>query len=55
MVAKAFGSPLSQQGVCGRHGEEEIRVTQGELAEFPGGTGISDPISSRGEVGSEAL
>ena len=41
------------QGVCGRHGTEEQRVTSGELVRFPGGTGISDPISES-EVGSEA-
>jgi hypothetical protein len=33
------------QGVCGRHGTEEQRVTSGELARFSGGTEISDPIS----------
>jgi hypothetical protein len=33
------------QGVCGRHGTEEQRVTSGELAWFSGGTEISDPIS----------
>ena len=27
------------QGVCGQHGTEEQRVTSGELAESPGGTG----------------
>src|SRR6266436_5925731 len=42
------------QGVCGRHGTEEQRVTSGELAESPGGTGVSGPIS-RGEVASDAL
>jgi len=41
------------QGVCGRHGTEEQRVTSGGLVRFPGGTGISDPISES-EVGSEA-
>ena len=41
------------QGVCGRHGTEELSVTPGELARFPGGTGISNPISES-EVGSEA-
>ena len=38
-------SPTLHQGVCGQHGTEEQRVTSGELAEFPGGTGISGPIS----------
>jgi len=33
------------QGVCGRHGAEDQSVTPGGLARFPGGTGISDPIS----------
>ena len=33
------------QGVCGRHGTEERRVTSGELAKFAGGTAISEPIS----------
>jgi len=42
------------QGVCGRHGTEEQRVTSGELTESPGGTGVSGPIS-RGEVASDAL
>ena len=42
------------QGVCGRHGTEEQRVTSGELAEPPGGTGVSGPISAS-EVASEAL
>jgi hypothetical protein len=34
------------QGVCGRHGTEEQRVTSGGLAESPGGTGVSKPISA---------
>jgi hypothetical protein len=42
------------QGVCGQHGTEEPRVTSGELAESPGDTGVSEPISTS-EVGSEAL
>jgi hypothetical protein len=33
------------QGVCGRHGTEDQIVTPGGLVRFPGGTGISDPIS----------
>src|SRR6516225_12153096 len=41
------------QGVCGRHGTEEQRVTSGGLAESPGGTGVSGPISES-EVASEA-
>jgi len=45
MEAKAFLILPSNQGVCGRHGTEDLDVTPGELAEFLGGTGISDPIS----------
>src|SRR6266702_2562158 len=41
------------QGVCGRHGTEEQRVTSGGLAESPGGTGVSEPISGS-ERASEA-
>src|SRR5437667_2843728 len=33
------------QGACGRHGTEEQGVTSGGLAESPGGTGVSEPIS----------
>ena len=35
----------SYQGVCGRHGTEDLDVTPGGLVVFSGGTGISDPIS----------
>src|SRR5215471_12062682 len=42
------------QGVCGRHGREEQRVTSGELAESLGGTGVSGPISES-EAASDAL
>ncbi len=35
----------SHQGVCGRHGTEDLDVTPGGLVAFPDGTGISDPIS----------
>jgi len=31
MEAKALGSTPSHHGVCGRHGGEEARVTQGDL------------------------
>src|ERR1700746_600617 len=41
------------QGVCGRHGTEEQRVTSGGLAESPGGTGVSRPISES-EAASDA-
>ena len=54
MGAKALLIHPSYQGVCGRHGTEDLGVTPGELARFPGGTGISDPIREN-EVGSEAL
>ena len=42
------------QGVCGWHGTEEQRVTSGGLAESPGGTGVSRPISGS-EVACDAL
>src|SRR5580704_6790232 len=42
------------QGVCGRHGTEERRVTSGGLAESAGGSGVSRPISES-EVASDAL
>src|SRR5215468_4724267 len=42
------------QGDCGRHGTEEQHVTSGELAESPGGTGVSGPISVS-EGASDAL
>jgi hypothetical protein len=54
MEAKALLIHPSYQGVCGRHGTEDLDVTPGELARFPGGTGISDPIREN-EMGSEAL
>ena len=47
-------SPHFHQGVCGRHGTEEQRVTSGGLTESPGGTGVSGPISES-EVVSNAL
>ena len=40
------------QGVCGRHGTEDLDVTPGGLIRFPSGVGISDPISAS-EVGSD--
>jgi len=42
------------QGVCGRHGTEEQRVTSGELTESPVGIGVSGPISAS-EMASDAL
>jgi len=47
-------SPHFHQGVCGRHGTEEERVTSGGLAGSPGGTGVSGPISES-EMASHAL
>ena len=47
MGAKARLTHPSNQGVCGRHGTEDPEVTPGELAEFPGGTGISQPYKSK--------
>ena len=41
------------QGVCGRHGTEEQRVTSGGLTESLGGTGVSGPISAS-EMASDA-
>ena len=38
------------QGVCGRHGTEEQRVTSGGLAESLGGTRVSRPISESERV-----
>lgn len=35
------------QGVCGRHGTEELHVTSGGLAESAAGTAVSEPISLR--------
>ena len=35
----------SYQGVCGRHGTEDLDVTPGGLTSFPGGAGITAPIS----------
>ena len=37
----------SYQGVCERHGTEDLDVTPGGLVTFPGGTGITDPISRK--------
>ncbi len=41
------------QGVCGRHGTEDLDVTPGGLIRFPSGVGISNPISVS-EMGSDA-
>ena len=37
----------SHQGVCERHGTEDLDVTPGGLVVFPGGAGITDPISRK--------
>src|ERR1700745_3898119 len=42
------------QGVCGRHGTEDLSVTPGELSGSSGGTEGGDPISAS-EVGSGVL
>src|SRR6516164_2236382 len=42
------------QGVCGRHGTEDLNVTPGGLSGSSGGTEGSDPISAS-EVGSGVL
>ena len=47
MGAKALLIHPPYQGVCGRHGTEDQDVTPGGLVRFPGGTGISDPISRK--------
>jgi hypothetical protein len=33
IATKAFGSNPSHQGVCDRHGKEDLYVTPGELSE----------------------
>jgi len=55
MEAKAFLIHPPYQGVCGLHGREDQCVTPGGLMRFPGGSGISDPISLQSEVGSDAV
>ena len=35
----------SNQGVCERHGAEDLDVTPGGLVAFPRGSGITEPIS----------
>ena len=47
MAAKAQLTHPSHQGVCGRHGTEDLGVTPGDLMRFPDGTGISAPISRK--------
>ena len=45
MTAKAFLPTRRTQGVCERHGTEDLDVTPGGLVVFPGGAGTTDPIS----------
>jgi hypothetical protein len=52
MEAKAFGSTPSYQGVCGRHGGEEARVTQGGLVSSKRQAGSGSAWSHR-EVGAD--
>jgi len=54
MEAKAFLIHPPHQGVCGRHGTEDLGVTPGGLLGSSGDTEGSDPISVS-EVGSGAL
>jgi hypothetical protein len=54
MEAKAFLIHPPHQGVCGRHGTEDLSVTPGGLSGSSGGTEGSDPISAS-EVGSGVL
>ena len=35
----------SRRGVCERRGTEDLDVTPGGLGVFPGGSGITDPMS----------
>ena len=51
---KAFSFTHRTKVFAERHGTEEQRVTSGELAESPGDTGVSEPIS-KSEVVSDAL
>jgi len=52
MEAKAILIHPSYQGVCGRHGAEDLGVTPGGLTEFLRRDRVSDPISAS-EVGSD--
>ena len=54
METKALLIRPPHQGVCGRHGTEERCVTSGELAQFAGGTAISEPISESEKVSDAA-
>jgi hypothetical protein len=54
MEAKALLIHPRYQGVCGRHGREDLDVTPGDLVRFPKGIGISAPYKPKGEVGRDA-
>lgn len=45
---------LSYQGVCRRHDAEDLCVTPGELNVYLDGNKISDSISNKSEMRSEA-
>jgi hypothetical protein len=54
MEAKAYLIHPSYQGICGWHGTEDLSVTPGELVVFLGSSRISNPISGKSEMGSDA-
>ena len=45
----------SYQGVCGRHGTEDLDVTPGGLATFPGWHRDNGPYKLRDEMGKDAV
>jgi hypothetical protein len=51
MEAKAQLIHPSYQGVCGRHGTEDVSVTPGGLVGFLSGDRISDAISREAKWG----
>ena len=51
MVPKALLIHPRYQGVCGRHGREDLDVTPGDLVGFLEGIRISAPYKLKGEVG----
>lgn len=54
METKAYGSPLSHQGVCELHDTEELCVTHGDLIRFSSEIEIRKSISAS-EMSSNAL
>ena len=50
MGAKAFLIHPPHQGVCGRHGTEDLCVTPVELMRSPSGIGVTGLYKPRGEV-----